>query len=64
MKKFRIRAVSDYVLTEKQIWPDGDGPENPTAEDVQELIDSEYHSTMQMLEEWNLEPELDVYEEK
>ena len=64
MKKFRIRAVSDYVLTEKQIWPDGDAPETPTVGDVEDLIDSEYHSTMQLLEEWNLEPTLDIYEEK
>lgn len=37
-KTFRITYEVDVELTANEIWPDGDGPENPTSDDVIELV--------------------------
>jgi hypothetical protein len=39
-KRFRIVMHVNEVLTADAIWPDGDAPENPTAEDVRKKIES------------------------
>lgn len=61
-KKFRIIIVSDYVLTENEIWPDNDGPENPTTQDVEDVIIEAELSLADVIKEWNLDPELIVEE--
>lgn len=39
MNTFYIEISTGLVLlTKDQVWPDGDGPENPTKEDVEDLI--------------------------
>ena len=39
MARFRIEYEIDVTLDESEIWPDGDAPETPTADDVRALID-------------------------
>lgn len=50
--KFRIRYEIEEELTVDEIWPDGDAPENPTADDVHKLLKD--GSLMCNLQEWNL----------
>lgn len=38
-KYFSIELNVMADLTIEEIWPDGDAPENPTAEDVQAILD-------------------------
>lgn len=54
MKKFRIIYELSSTLTEKQLWPDGDGPKNPTIEDVENLIEDS-GGIIQVIDEWNLD---------
>lgn len=54
MKTFRILLEVDVVLTEGELWPDGDAPENPTVADVQELIRNEGGSAY-LIRTWSLE---------
>lgn len=61
MKKFSFKISGYYVLTEDEVWPDGDGPENPTAEDVLDLIDK-LGGAEEVIWDWNLEPNLEVGE--
>lgn len=60
-KKFVISIVVDETLGIEELWPDGDAPENPTAEDVQLLIEDCGGAEM-IIRDWNLEVEVDVYE--
>jgi len=41
MKKFRLTYTMTTDLTEAQIWPDGDAPPNPTAADVEAVIEKD-----------------------
>lgn len=54
MRRFRIVYTLDVVLSESQIWPDGDGPENPTASAVEDLIESE-GGIIKVIDEWSLD---------
>jgi hypothetical protein len=65
MKKFRIMIECDVELTVAQLWPDGDAPENPTDDDVLELIE-ECGGVERVLGDWNLDESLtlDVREVK
>lgn len=60
-KKFVISIVIDETLDIDQLWPDGDAPENPTADDVLLLIEDCGGAEM-IIRDWNFEPEVDVYE--
>jgi hypothetical protein len=53
MKKFKFEFHSDVVLTEKQIWPDGDGPKTPTVKDVMDLIEK-WGGGIRVLYDWSL----------
>jgi hypothetical protein len=53
-KKFRITYTIDVTLTEAEMWPDEDGPANPTAEDVARLIRKE-GGFPHIIDEWNLD---------
>ena len=53
-KKFRITYTIDVTLTEAEIWPDDDGPTNPTAEQVAALIRKE-GGFPRIIESWNLD---------
>jgi hypothetical protein len=50
--RFSYTCVSD--LSVKEIWPDGDAPERPTADDVRQLISSNGGGRA-TLESWNLD---------
>lgn len=60
-KKFVISIIVDETLGIDQLWPDGDAPENPTAEDVICLIE-ECGGAVEIIRDWNLQVDLDVYE--
>lgn len=53
-KKFRITYTIDVTLDEADIWPDGDGPDKPTAEQVAALIRKE-GGFPKVIDEWNLD---------
>lgn len=64
MKTFNFRFDIDVCINADEIWPDGDVPENPTAEDVMAIVKksvgvstnrelSDYQN-LQILEYWNL----------
>lgn len=53
-KKFRITYTLDVTLDEGDIWPDGDAPENPTAEQVTTLIQKE-GGFPKVISDWNLD---------
>jgi hypothetical protein len=55
---FSFSFSGDVVLTPEQIWPDGDGPAHPTADDVRALLDKLYgdnpYPVPQIIHEWGL----------
>lgn len=53
MKTFGIEINIYNKLTEKELWPDGDGPENPTEEDVKKLIEK-HGGIANIIKDWNL----------
>lgn len=63
--KFRVCYSMTETLTVDEIWPDGDAPENPTADDVRARIDAD-GDILSVIDSWNLDPytEYDVYEDK
>ena len=54
MKKFIISIISRHVLTEEDLWPDGDAPPNPTVSDVEALI-YECGGPEAIITEWNMD---------
>ncbi len=68
MKQFRITITIDEVLSESEIWPDGDGPKNPDTKDVRAAFFSgRYHrDILGIAKEWNLDhdADLDITEEQ
>lgn len=50
---FTITVEGDYELTVNEIWPDGDAPENPTAEDVKEQLESQ-GPKYRVLDDWGI----------
>jgi len=53
MKRFQITFTVEATLDADQIWPDGDAPENPTADNVRELIENE-GGILRVIDDWNL----------
>lgn len=63
--------MSDFVLyfdghwsgDFKDVWPDGDNPPNPTAADVEAVVQTfiEDHGIEALLMEWNLAPLIEVH---
>jgi hypothetical protein len=56
-KKFVIRATMRVVIPAKDIWPDGDMPDNPTTKDVADRIDDD-GGFSRVLDDWNLRDKL------
>ncbi len=57
-KRFIFSVQVDHILSVDEIWPDGDAPENPTAEDVKSVfLNSSHCSIGTMLDCWNIGPE-------
>jgi hypothetical protein len=58
MKKFVFRVNVEVVLTEDDLWPDRDGPEDPTEHHVRQLIKEE-GGIVSVLHDWTLESDID-----
>lgn len=54
MKKFRITYELDVVLTQAEIWPDGDGPSEPTVENLVGKI-TRSGGFRKVFTDWNLD---------
>lgn len=63
MTKFAIVIEVCEQLTEDELWPDGDAPDNPTVSDVRKLID-ENGGPEAIIGDWNLPLRFNVYEIK
>lgn len=59
---FNISIDGDQYLSVDAIWPDGNAPENPTAEDVRDLI-LESGSLSRWLSDWNMDYGMRVHVE-
>ncbi|RKZ99308.1 MAG: hypothetical protein DRQ42_08030 [Gammaproteobacteria bacterium] len=60
-ERFNLEITSGHiVLTADQIWPDGDGPDNPTAEDVLARIEAD-GGALTVLDGWFLDDNMMVY---
>jgi len=66
-KYFNITINGDHLLKIEDIWPDGDAPENPTAEDVRRLIESLVNAdevvmnlAAYLIDEWNLQCDVGI----
>lgn len=57
MKTFRLSYTMTADLTVEQLWPDGDAPSEPTAEDVQARINDWPRRWPGVLFDWNLDEE-------
>ena len=54
MKKFQFIFECEDTLTEDAIWPDGDGPKNPTLDDVVKHLKKGYtRNPVGLLSDWN-----------
>ena len=52
-KKFTINIECSVDMDLDELWPDGDAPENPTAKDVEDLIEK-CGGPVDIIDEWNL----------
>lgn len=56
--RFRVTYVVDTELCVEDVWPDGDAPEHPNAEDVMELLKTwptnPPSSTLDTVSDWHL----------
>lgn len=59
-KTFRIHYECTAELTADQIWPDGDGPSEPTTADVCALIKRLHLDGPRLIQDWELEGALSV----
>jgi hypothetical protein len=56
-KRFIFSVQVDHVLSVDEIWPEGNAPENPTAEDAyNEFLDCA-HTVCDGLQRWNIAPD-------
>lgn len=51
---FTISVEADYDLSVSEIWPDGDAPDDPTAEDVAAVMES-CGTKRRVLHDWNID---------
>lgn len=63
MRKFVIVYEIAANVEPSQLWPDGNGPENPTSEDIKQEIGN-HGGVTRAIEKWNLEDlaHYEVYE--
>lgn len=52
-KRFAINYTLDVILDTKELWPNSDGPANPTEEDV-ELLIKKCGGIEKVIVDWNL----------
>lgn len=58
-KRFYIEFSGGYELDVADIWVDGDAPENPTVQDVVDVIEESW-SEGRFIDDWNLIPTIEV----
>lgn len=58
MKSFTLTFQCTVTLDESQIWPDMNGPSEPTADDVANVID-DCGGALEVLREWSLDDDLE-----
>ena len=61
-KTFTISVECEVTLNTREIWPDGNAPENPTAKDVVQAMEDDCISVSKLLDEWNLPAEVFVWD--
>jgi hypothetical protein len=54
-KTFRVSITGDHILSTGDIWPDGDAPENPTADDVAEVMRNASSTPERLCLDWGLD---------
>lgn len=58
--EIELNIVTSFTLTVDQVWPDGDWPENPTADDVLEVMKNDASNPARLLSKWDLDYGLDM----
>lgn len=53
-KSFKISISFEYDYSLDELWPDGDAPENPTVQDVVDLIE-QCGGVRQVLHDWDMD---------
>lgn len=53
-KSFHISVTFNYDYSIDELWPDGDAPENPTVQDVVDLI-KQCGGVRQVLHDWDMD---------
>lgn len=61
MKQFDIDIFFVYRISVDEVWPDGDAPPDPTAQDVIEVINN-HGGPVQIITDWDLDADLNVNE--
>ena len=56
-KKFQFTFTCDVTLDRTHLWPDEDGPEEPTLEDVVQLV-RDHGDIRHVLGDWDLDEDL------
>ena len=60
-KQFEISFNIGHIFTIGELWPDGDAPENPTTQDVLDLIKKD-GGPNRIISDWNFDVECNVTE--
>ena len=58
-ERFTIDVSGTFTLNVRQLWPDGNWPDEPKVEDVEKLIEREGGPAC-VIAEWNLDPKINV----
>ena len=59
-KTFHVEITGSQTLTVREIWPDGDAPDNPTVDDVIEVMRDCARSAEQLQRDWDLSFDIEV----
>lgn len=51
-KQFTVKIEYETIMSIGEIWPDGDAPENPTAQDVIKAMQEDCPTVGGLLSEW------------
>ena len=62
MKWFEVEIRGRAILSEAELWPEGDGPANPTPEDVMDIIESDFEDAFEAAVELGVPAELEISE--
>ena len=57
--RFTLHIIATIEMSEDEIWPDGDGPDRPTREDVEKRV-KEQGGISRIMDDWNLARALEL----